>query len=184
MRAWTATFGVFQTNRPGWHHTACPASSCTTRSCPALTSLCAIMRPPHRDSGSRTAWPLESPRTSNPVRRYRPGPPRATVATLEAGAPMPPSNDPLPNASAGSAIPLPVHGPESRTADGRLASWVFDLPVVELRAGNRARRSRLAGGPDYLKAVRAQVESEVAFDRLWRAAIGDVRVRALRDGDR
>ncbi len=167
---------------------------------------------------------------------------------------MPPSNDPLPNASAGSAIPLPVHGPESRTADGRLASWVFDLPVVELRAGyraavyfdrsrrilaagrddtevtiqvfqrqdgvvacgidealavlalgagepvdqaaadrafadylnarNQARRSRLAGGPDYLKAVRAQVESEVAFDRLWRAAIGDVRVRALRDGDR
>src|SRR6266536_2501545 len=160
----------------------------------------------------------------------------------------------LPNASAGSAIPLPVHGPEARTADGRLASWIFDMPVVELRAGyraavyfdrsrrilgaerdntevtiqvfqrqdgvvacgvdealavlglgagepvdqaaadrafadylnarNQARRSRLAGGPDYLKAVRAQVESEVAFDRLWRAAIGDVRVRALRDGDR
>src|SRR6266540_5211839 len=40
--------------------------------------------------------------------------------------------------SAGSAIPLPVHGSESRTPDGRLASWVFDLPVVELRAGYRA----------------------------------------------
>jgi nicotinate phosphoribosyltransferase len=162
--------------------------------------------------------------------------------------------DHLPNASSGSAIPLPVLGPESRTADGRLASWVFDLPVVELRAGyraavyfdrarrilaaerddtevtiqvfqrhddvvacgidealavlalgagesvdqgaadrafadylntrNQARRSRLAGGPDYLKAVRAQVEAEVAFDRLWRPAGTDVRVRALRDGER
>ena len=159
----------------------------------------------------------------------------------------------LPNASSGSAIPLPVHGPESRTANGRLASWVFDMPVVELRAGyraavyfdrsrrilsaerddtevtiqvfqrndgvvacgidealavlalgagesvdqgaadrafadylnarNQARRSRLTGGPDYLKSVRAQVEAEVAFDRLWRPAIGDVRARALRDGD-
>jgi nicotinate phosphoribosyltransferase len=164
-----------------------------------------------------------------------------------------PSED-FPNASSGSAIPLPVHGPESRTAGGRLASWVFDLPVVELRAGyraavyfdrarrilqaerddtevtiqvfqrndgvvacgidealavlalgvgesvdqaaadrafadylnarNQARRSRLAGGPDYLKAVRAQVEAEVAFDRLWRPAEAEVRVRALRDGAR
>jgi nicotinate phosphoribosyltransferase len=163
-------------------------------------------------------------------------------------------NEDFPNASSGSAIPLPVHGPESRTAGGRLASWVFDLPVVELRAGyraavyfdrarrilsaerddtevtiqvfqrndgvvacgidealavlalgagesvdqgaadrafadylnarNQARRSRQAGGPDYLKAVRAQVEAEVAFDRLWRPASGEVRVRALRDGER
>jgi nicotinate phosphoribosyltransferase len=163
-------------------------------------------------------------------------------------------NEPLPNASAGTAIPLPVLGPESRTADGRLSSWIFDLPVVELRAGyraavyfdrarrilaaerddtevtiqvfqrhddmvacgidealavlalgagelvdhdaadrafadylnarNLARRSRQSAGPDYLKAVRAQVEAEVAFDRLWRPAGGDVRVRALRDGMR
>ncbi len=163
-------------------------------------------------------------------------------------------NDSPTSASAGSAIPLPVHGPESRTADGRLASWVFDLPVVELRAGyraaiyfdrsrrilaaegantevtiqvfqrqdgvvacgideavatlalgageptdqvaadrafadylnarNHARRSRLDGGADYLKAVRAQVETEVAFDRLWRPAVGEVSIRALRDGDR
>jgi nicotinate phosphoribosyltransferase len=155
--------------------------------------------------------------------------------------------------SAGSAIPLPVHGSESRTADGRLASWIFDLPVVELRAGyraavyfdrsrrilaaegddtevtiqvfqrndgvvacgidealavlalgageptdqvaadrafaaylnarNQARRSRLVGGAGYLGAVRARVEAEVAFDQLWRAAIGEVSVRALRDGD-
>jgi nicotinate phosphoribosyltransferase len=162
--------------------------------------------------------------------------------------------DHLPNASSGSAIPLPVHGPESRTADGRLASWVFDLPVVELRAGyraavyfdrarrilqaerddtqvtiqvfqrndgvvacgidealavlalgagepvdqraadrafadylnarNQARRSRRPGGPDHLKAVRAQVEWEAAFDRLWRPPAGEVRVRALRDGKR
>jgi nicotinate phosphoribosyltransferase len=164
----------------------------------------------------------------------------------------------LPNAaptgqSAGSAIPLPVHGPESRTADGRLASWVFDMPVVELRAGyraavyfdrsrrilaaegndtevtiqafqrqdgmiacgidealavlalgageptdqvaadlafagylnarNQARRSRRDGGGDYLDEVRARVEAEVAFDRLWRPAIGEIKVRALRDGD-
>src|SRR5918911_5356214 len=27
---------------------------------------------------------------------------------------------------------------ETRTADGRLAAWVFDLPVVELRSGYRA----------------------------------------------
>ncbi|HEV2921038.1 MAG TPA: hypothetical protein VG673_17620, partial [Actinomycetota bacterium] len=27
---------------------------------------------------------------------------------------------------------------ETRTDDGRLATWVFDLPVVELRAGYRA----------------------------------------------
>jgi nicotinate phosphoribosyltransferase len=165
---------------------------------------------------------------------------------------MPAPNHPAPNASHGSAIPLPVHGPESRTADGRLASWVFDLPVVELRAGyraavyfdrarriltaegdntevtiqvfqrhdgvvacgidealavlalgagewtdqvaadrafadylnarNQARRVRPAGGPDYLKAVQAQVEAEIAFDQLWRSAVADVRVRALRDG--
>ncbi|HYT26309.1 MAG TPA: hypothetical protein VEP73_07515, partial [Actinomycetota bacterium] len=37
-----------------------------------------------------------------------------------------------------SATPLPAHGPELRTADGRLAAWVFDLPVAELRAGYRA----------------------------------------------
>jgi nicotinate phosphoribosyltransferase len=167
---------------------------------------------------------------------------------------MHPPYDDFPNASSGSAIPLPVHGPESRTASGRLASWVFDLPMIELRAGyraavyfdrarrilqaegddtevtiqvfqrnddvvacgidealavlalgagessdqagadrafadylnarNQARRSRLAGGPDYLKAVRAQVEAEVAFDRFWRPAEREVRVRALRDGDR
>jgi nicotinate phosphoribosyltransferase len=167
---------------------------------------------------------------------------------------MPGPDDPAISASHGSAIPLPVHGPESRTADGRLASWVFDLPVVELRAGyraavyfdrarriltaegddtevtmqvfqrrdhvvacgidealavvalgagewidqgaadrafadylnarNQARRVRPGGGPDYLKAVQAQVEAEIAFDRLWRSALGRLRVRALRDGDR
>src|SRR4029450_3896000 len=30
---------------------------------------------------------------------------------------------------------------ETRTADGRLAAWVFDLPVVELRPGSRPRVS-------------------------------------------
>src|SRR5919197_179141 len=59
------------------------------------------------------------------------------LATLR-GELMTSPNEPLPNASAGTAIPLPVQGPESRTADGRLSSWIFDLPVVELRAGYRA----------------------------------------------
>src|ERR671918_2273592 len=27
---------------------------------------------------------------------------------------------------------------DTRTSDGRLAAWIFDLPVVELRAGYRA----------------------------------------------
>jgi nicotinate phosphoribosyltransferase len=44
---------------------------------------------------------------------------------------------------------------ETRTADGRLAAWIFDLPVVELRAGYRAavyfdrsRRILVAEGDD------------------------------------
>jgi len=38
----------------------------------------------------------------------------------------------------GAATPLPIAGPELRSADGRLASWIFDLPVTELRAGYRS----------------------------------------------
>src|SRR6266536_511475 len=185
MRACTSTWGVFHTNRPGWHQTACPASSCTTRSCPELTSLCAIMAPSRpgpagtaRSSLPSRAWPrFDATAAAGLRQRCR------AVATLSRELMHAPNED-FPNASSGSAIPLPVHGPESRTAGGRLASWVFDLPVVELRAGYQARRSRQAGGPDYLKAVRAQVEAEVAFDRLWRPASGEVRVRALRDGER
>jgi len=162
----------------------------------------------------------------------------------------------MPHLGAGeAATPLPIAGPELRSADGRLASWIFDLPVTELRAGyrsavyfdrtrrilaaedddtevtmqvfqrgdnvvacgideaiamlalgagapidqaaadqafaeylharDRVRRSRPAGGATYLKAVRQQVEAEVAFDRLWRPAqTGELRVRALRDGER
>ncbi|HSO55146.1 MAG TPA: quinolinate phosphoribosyl transferase [Actinomycetes bacterium] len=44
---------------------------------------------------------------------------------------------------------------ETRTADGRLAAWIFDLPVVELRAGyrsavyfDRSRRILAAEGDD------------------------------------
>jgi len=143
---------------------------------------------------------------------------------------------------------------DTRTADGRLAAWIFELPVVELRAGYRAavyfdrsRRILAAEGDDtevtiqvfqradgmvacgidealavlalgagsfrdpaaadaafaaYLAArdaarqarsrgdawvagVRAQVEAEAAFDRHWLpAASGQLRVSALRDGDR
>ena len=144
---------------------------------------------------------------------------------------------------------------DTRTRDGRLAAWVFDLPVVELRAGYRsavyfdrsrrilaaegddtevtmqlfqrsdamvacgidealsvlalgagsfvdaaaadrafvaylaardtARRARPRGGDAWVEAVRAQVEAEEAFDRYWRpAAPGQLRVAALRDGDR
>ena len=44
----------------------------------------------------------------------------------------------LGTAAHGGATPLPTPDPELRTSDGRLAAWVFDLPVVELRAGYRA----------------------------------------------
>src|ERR671910_95691 len=44
---------------------------------------------------------------------------------------------------------------ETRTGDGRLAAWIFDLPVVELRAGyrsavyfDRSRRILAAEGDD------------------------------------
>jgi nicotinate phosphoribosyltransferase len=154
----------------------------------------------------------------------------------------------------GSAMPLPTPGPELRTADNRLAAWIFDLPVTELRAGyraavyfdrsrrilaaegddtsvtmqvfqradgmvacgidealatlvlgagsftdqpaadrafadylvarNRTRRARSHGGTFYLDAVRAQVEAEVAVDKLWAPAVGALEVRALRDGER
>jgi nicotinate phosphoribosyltransferase len=143
---------------------------------------------------------------------------------------------------------------ETRTPDGRLAAWIFDLPVVELRAGYRAavyfdrsrrilaaegddtevtmqvfqrsdamvacgidealavlalgagsfadaaaadvafadylaarsqtRRVRSIGGAAYVEAVRVQVEAEAAFDRHWRRAGAELRVTALRDGDR
>jgi nicotinate phosphoribosyltransferase len=153
----------------------------------------------------------------------------------------------------GSATPLPPPSGELRRPDGRLAHWVFGLPVAELRAGyrsavyfdrarrilagegadtrvtmqvfqradgvvacgvdealavlalgagaftdqdaadrafgehlqarNQARRARVLGGPAYLEAVRAQVDTEIALDRLWRSGGGELQVRALRDGD-
>jgi nicotinate phosphoribosyltransferase len=153
----------------------------------------------------------------------------------------------------GADVPFPTPGAELRTADDRLAAWVFDLPVTELRAGyraavyfdrarrilsaegddtsvtmqvfqradglvacgidealavlalgagaftdqdaadrafadylvarNRTRRARTRGGGAYLDAVRAQVEAEVAVDKLWEPAVGGLEVRALRDGD-
>jgi nicotinate phosphoribosyltransferase len=144
---------------------------------------------------------------------------------------------------------------DTRTADGRLAAWIFDLPVVELRAGyrsavyfdrsrrilagegddtevtiqvfqradgmvacgidealavlalgagsfrdpaaadeafaayldarNAARQARSRGGDAWVAGVRAQVRAEAAFDRHWLpAAPGQLRVSALRDGDR
>jgi nicotinate phosphoribosyltransferase len=144
---------------------------------------------------------------------------------------------------------------DTRTADGRLAAWIFDLPVVELRDGyraavyfdrsrrilaaegddtevtiqvfqradgmvacgidealavlalgagsfrdpaaadqafaaylaarNAARQARSRGGDAWVAGVRAQVEAEAAFDRHWLpAAPGQLRVSALRDGDR
>jgi nicotinate phosphoribosyltransferase len=144
---------------------------------------------------------------------------------------------------------------DTRTDDGRLAAWIFNLPVVELRAGyrsavyfdrsrrilaaegddtqvtmqvfqrgdamvacgvdealavlalgagsfrdeaaadqafaaylaarNAARQARLRGGDAWVEAMRAQVEAEAAFDRHWLpAAPGQLRVSALRDGDR
>src|SRR4029453_15516809 len=157
-------------------------------------------------------------------------------------------------ASDGSATPLPPPSTELRLANGRLAPWVFGLPVAELRAGyrsavyfdrarrilaaegadtvvtmqvfqrndgvvacgvdealavlalgagaypdqaaadqlftehlrarNQARRARVHGGAAYLQAVRAQVDTEIALDRLWQPGAGALEVRALRDGDR
>src|SRR6266540_3535802 len=84
---------------------------------------------------------------------------------------VPPDLEPCPTLPPGAGDAL-----DQAAADRAFADY--------LNARNQARRSRLAGGPDYLKAVRARVESEVAFDRLWRAAVADLRVRALRDGDR
>ena len=53
------------------------------------------------------------------------------------------------------AAPVPRIGPEARTPEGRLAGWIFDLPVAELRAGyrsavyfDRARRILSAEGAD------------------------------------
>jgi nicotinate phosphoribosyltransferase len=156
-------------------------------------------------------------------------------------------------ASDGSATPLPPPSTELRLANGRLAPWVFGLPVAELRAGyrsavyfdrarrilaaegadtvvtmqvfqrndgvvacgvdealavlalgagvypdqaaadqlftehlharNQARRARVHGGAAYLDAVRAQVDTEIALDRLWQPGAGALEVRALRDGD-
>jgi nicotinate phosphoribosyltransferase len=153
----------------------------------------------------------------------------------------------------GSATPLPPPSDELRRPDGRLAHWVFALPVAELRAGyrsavyfdrarrilaaegadtsvtmqvfqrsdgtvacgidealavlalgagtftdqaaadrafaeylrarNQARRARPLGGAAYLEAVRVQVDTEIALDRLWRPGAGQQAVGALRDGD-
>jgi nicotinate phosphoribosyltransferase len=155
--------------------------------------------------------------------------------------------------SDGSATPLPPPSTELRLANGRLAPWVFGLPVAELRAGyrsavyfdrarrilaaegadtvvtmqvfqrsdgvvacgvdealavlalgagaypdqaaadqlftehlharNQARRARVHGGAAYLEAVRVQVDTEIALDRLWQPGAGALEVRALRDGD-
>jgi nicotinate phosphoribosyltransferase len=152
-----------------------------------------------------------------------------------------------------SATPLPPPSTELRLANGRLAPWVFGLPVAELRAGyrsavyfdrarriltaedadtvvtmqvfqrndgvvacgvdealavlalgagaypdqaaadqlftehlharNQARRARVHGGAAYLEAVRDQVDTEIALDRLWQPGAGALEVRALRDGD-
>jgi nicotinate phosphoribosyltransferase len=143
---------------------------------------------------------------------------------------------------------------DTRTPDGRLAAWIFELPVVDLRAGYRAavyfdrsrrilaaegdnttvtmqvfqrsdamvacgidealavlalgagsftdaaaadeafagylaardwtRQARFRGGNAYVEAVRAQTEAEAAFDKHWLPAGDELRVTALRDGDR
>jgi nicotinate phosphoribosyltransferase len=163
------------------------------------------------------------------------------------------TNEELPAWQRGSATPLPPPSDELRRPDGRLAPWVFALPVAELRAGyrsavyfdrarrilaaegadtgvtmqvfqrsdgtvacgidealavlalgageftdqdaadrafagylrarNQARRARPLGGAAYLEAVRLQVDTEIALDRLWRPGAGRLAVGALRDGD-
>src|SRR3712207_8819646 len=51
---------------------------------------------------------------------------------------------------------------DTRTTDGRLAAWIFDLPVVELRAGYRAavyfdRSRRILAAEDADTRVTMQV---------------------------
>jgi nicotinate phosphoribosyltransferase len=54
-----------------------------------------------------------------------------------------------------------------------------------LEARDRARRARSRAGEAWVEAVRAQAEAEAAFDRHWRPpGQGELRVAALRDGDR
>ena len=54
-----------------------------------------------------------------------------------------------------------------------------------LAARDAARQARSRGGDAWVEGVRAQVEAEGAFDRHWLpAAPGQLRVSALRDGDR
>jgi nicotinate phosphoribosyltransferase len=54
-----------------------------------------------------------------------------------------------------------------------------------LAARDAARRARSRGGDPWVAAVRAQAEAEAAFDRHWApAAPGQLKVTALRDGDR
>ncbi|HJW36322.1 MAG TPA: hypothetical protein VJ769_06765, partial [Actinomycetes bacterium] len=54
-----------------------------------------------------------------------------------------------------------------------------------LGARDAARPARSRGGHAWVAGVRAQVEAEAAFDRHWLpAAPGQLRVSALRDGDR
>jgi nicotinate phosphoribosyltransferase len=54
-----------------------------------------------------------------------------------------------------------------------------------LAARDDARRARSTRGEAWVEAVRAQVEAEAAFDHHWvPATASQLRVRALRDGDR
>jgi nicotinate phosphoribosyltransferase len=122
-----------------------------------------------------TGNPEASPRTPPtprgapapaPERSAEPTPPRPAEAwPAEERAPARVGEQPVSGSTelarppaadwAGSAPPLPVLGPGSRTSEGRLASWVFDLPVAELRAGyrsavyfDRSRRILAAEGLD------------------------------------
>jgi nicotinate phosphoribosyltransferase len=54
-----------------------------------------------------------------------------------------------------------------------------------LVARNRTRKARSQGGEAWVESLRLQMEAEAAFDRHWLAAgPSDLRVKALRDGDR
>src|SRR6266540_373463 len=64
--------------------------------------------------------------------------------------------------SGGSATPLPPPSDELRQPDGRLAHWVFGLPVAELRAGHRSavyfdRARRILAGEGADTRVTVQV---------------------------
>ena len=77
----------------------------------------------------------------------------------------------------GLGTPLPPPSPELRLANGRLAPWVFGLPVAELRAGYLWANDRPGWGVDIDEAKQIIADPDGAAlvsVRTWREHIGAV----------